>query len=214
MPVSPSALGALAAITICAWPAQGQQAPDALLEARAKGSPAAPITMYEIADFQCPACRTFWRETLPVLEREYIATGRVRLVFINLPLESIHPNALPAHEVAMCAARQGRFWPVHDLLFKHQGSWARAPEPLPILLALADSAGAAQDTLAACIRTGATRGLIQAEALGVQQAGIRSTPSFLVEGALIPGAAPIEAWRPILDSIYAERRRARGNEDE
>ena len=91
-----------------------------LLAARSKGAAHAPVTVYEMADFQCPACRLFAVTVLPTLEREFVQTGKVRWVFINLPLTSIHPNAVAAAGVAMCAAREGRFWPVHDALYERQ----------------------------------------------------------------------------------------------
>ncbi|HXG95800.1 MAG TPA: thioredoxin domain-containing protein, partial [Gemmatimonadales bacterium] len=97
------------------------------LEARTKGRGDAPVTVYEMADFQCPACRMFTVTVLPTIEREFVQTGKVRWVFINLPLTSIHPNAVAAAEVAMCAARQGgsRFWQTHDALYQHQDDWAK-----------------------------------------------------------------------------------------
>src|SRR5438094_9986075 len=94
------------------------------LAARSKGSATAPVTVYEMADFQCPACRMFAVTVLPTLDSEYVRTGKVRWVFINLPLTSIHPNAVAAAQVAVCAARQGRFWPTHDLLYRQQDQCA------------------------------------------------------------------------------------------
>src|SRR5712691_4764375 len=117
-----------------------RQAPDPLA-ARAKGRADAPVTVYEMSDFQCPYCREFALGTMPVLEREYIQAGKVRFVYINLPLTSVHKNAASAAEVALCAARQQRFWAMHDLLFRHQDQWAALPSPRAYLLALGDSAG-------------------------------------------------------------------------
>jgi protein-disulfide isomerase len=178
---------------------------DLMLEARTRGTPGAPLTIYEASDFQCPYCRQFWEVTLPILERDYIQTGKARFVFLNLPLTEIHANAAAAHEFAMCAARQDRFWPVHDLLYRHQAQWSALDDPAPYFLALADSARVARGELAECFARGSVRWLIQAEAQMNWRAGIRSTPSFIVEGALLPGAQPIEIWRPILDSILATK---------
>src|SRR5712691_6735856 len=83
------------------------------LAARTKGRPGAPVTVYEMSDFQCPYCKAFALTTLPLLEREYVTTGKVRFVYINLPLPSLHANATAAAEAATCAARQSRFWPMH-----------------------------------------------------------------------------------------------------
>lgn len=176
---------------------------DELLAARTKGSPDAPITVLEIADFQCPACRLFFTETMPQLQREYVDAGKIRILFVNLPLVQVHRNAAAAHEFAMCAALQGRFWPVHDLLFQQQDAWAPLDDPSPYFFSIANAVGLATDSLEACITSHRVRGLILREAESVVRAGVRSTPSFVIEGGLLPGAVPIEAWRPILDSIYA-----------
>src|SRR5436305_13778596 len=89
------------------------------LAARSKGRPDAPVTVYEMSDFQCPYCRAFALGTMPLLEREYVQAGKVRFVYINLPLSSLHKNAATAAEVALCAARQQPFWPMPDRLFRH-----------------------------------------------------------------------------------------------
>jgi protein-disulfide isomerase len=182
--------------------ASDTSADSALLAARTKGSPHAPITVLEIADFQCPACRVFWRETMPLLQREYVDAGKIRVLFVNLPLVSIHPNAAAAHEFAMCAAAQDRFWPVHDMLFDQQSLWAQLDDPGAYFYSVAAATGLATDSLDACVTTGRMRHLIQREAESVVRAGVQSTPSFVIEGTLLAGAVPIEGWRPILDSIY------------
>jgi protein-disulfide isomerase len=181
---------------------QDSTADAALLAARTKGSPEAPITVLEIADFQCPACRVFWERTMPLLQREYVDAGKVRLLFVNLPLVAIHANAAAAHEFAMCAAAQDRFWPVHDMLFDQQAVWARLDDPSPYFYSVAAATGVAADSLAACVGDGRMRPLIMREAESVVRAGVQSTPSFVIEGGLLAGAVPIEAWRPILDSIH------------
>jgi protein-disulfide isomerase len=187
-------------------PAARETAADsALLAARTKGSPNAPITVLEIADFQCPACRVFWAETMPLLQREYVDPGKIRLLFVNLPLVAIHPNAAAAHEFAMCAAAQGRFWPVHDMLFDQQAVWAQLDDPSPYFYSVAAATDVAVDSLDACVTDGRMRDLIMREAESVVRAGVQSTPSFVVEGGLMAGAVPIEGWRPILDSIYAAK---------
>ncbi|MDH4043248.1 MAG: DsbA family protein [Gemmatimonadota bacterium] len=174
----------------------------ALLAARTKGSPEAPITVLEIVDFQCPACRMFWEETMPILQREYVQTGKVRFVFVNLPLVQIHRNAAAAHEFAMCAAAQDRFWPVHDMLFDQQSVWAQLDDPSAYFFSVATATGLITDSVDACVTDGRMRDLIMREAQGVVQAGVQSTPSFVIERGLMAGAVPIDGWRPILDSIY------------
>lgn len=179
------------------------------LASRAKGRPDAPVTVYEMADFQCPACRSFALETMPILDREYVRTGKVRFVFVHLPLTQIHPNAVAAAEVAMCAARQGKFWEAHDALFLRQPAWAPLSEPGPYLLALADSAGVDRRALVPCLTAKATRPEVEADAHRAARSGARSTPTFYIEGGLLVGAWPVAVYRQLLDSIYRAKTAAR-----
>jgi len=187
-------------------PLVGQTAAPNTLASRTKGSAAAAITVYEMSDFQCPYCRRFSRETFPALEREYIASGKVRWVYVNYPLTSLHSNAVPAAEAALCAGKQNAFWPVHDLLFEHQETWAPLKEPAAFFLSLADSAGISKPALLECVRAPGTRAEIRAEAEGSERSGATSTPTFFIEGGLLAGAHPVEVFRQVLDSIYRVKR--------
>jgi len=182
-------------------------APDPLLASRTKGSSSAPVTVYEMSDFQCPYCRRQALETFPELELRYIATGKARWIFINFPLSQIHPNAAAAAEFAMCAAKDGRFWPIHDLIFKYQSRWAPLKEAGPFLLTLADSVGWSRDSVLPCLEKGEMRAVIAADANGAARSGARSTPTFYIEGGLLEGAAPLSEFVHILDSIYAAKTR-------
>jgi protein-disulfide isomerase len=171
------------------------------LAGRTRGSPRAPVTVYEMSDFQCPFCRRFALETFPALESAYVATGKVRWVFVNFPLTSIHPNALAAAETAVCAAQQDAFWRVHDLLYQYQEVWAPLKEPGAFFLSLADSAKISRPALLACVRAPAAEETIRAEAQGAERSGATSTPSFYIEGGLLAGAHPVGVFRGVLDSI-------------
>jgi protein-disulfide isomerase len=195
----------VAAAVIAVPPALSAQQSEA--DSRSKGKPDAAVTVYEMSDFQCPYCRRFALETFPVLESEYINSGKVRWVFVNFPLTSIHPNAVAAAEVALCAARQGAFWRVHDLLYTHQDTWAPLKEPGPFLATLADSAKISKKMLLTCLASPDTRTAIQSDAEGSERAGASSTPSFYIEGGIMAGAQPIEVFRRVLDSVVATKRR-------
>jgi protein-disulfide isomerase len=188
-------------LTALAAPLAAQQGKDPLAM-RTRGSASAPVTVYEMSDFQCPFCKRHVDQTFPVLEREYIATGKVRWVFINYPLTSIHPNAVPAAELAMCAGRQGKFWEAHHLVFRNQRVWAPLKDPGPFLASLVDSLGLSRPAVLPCLEQGETRKEIQTDAEGSARAGAQSTPSFYIEGGLMVGAQPIEIFRQVLDSIY------------
>jgi protein-disulfide isomerase len=176
------------------------------LAARSMGAANAPVTVYEMADFQCPACRLFTVTVLPTIDREFVQTGKVRWVFINLPLTSIHPNAVAAAEVAMCAARQGHFWRTHDALYQDQDSWATLADPKPALIAIAQRAGADRAKLRACLTDGTARKTVEADAQRALRSGAHATPSFYIEGGLLEGAPSTpDPMRHVLDSIYAVR---------
>ena len=172
------------------------------LAARTKGRTTAPVTVYEMADFQCPACRRFALTTLPLIDRDYIQTGKVRWVFVNFPLTQIHRNALAAAQVAMCAARQNKFWPIHDALYRAQPEWSELERPWPALIALADSVGVGHDALVTCLDTRATVDAIAQDAQGSRRAGANATPSFYIEGGLAEAALPLTEFSRILDSVY------------
>ena len=183
---------------------------DPLLVQRTKGSATAPLTVYEMSDFQCPYCRRQALETLPILEQEFISTGKVRWIFLNFPLSSIHPNANAAAELSLCAAQADHFWPVHDLLFTYQAKWAPLKDQAPFLLSLADSAGIPREDILSCLQNHDMVELAKAEAEGAAKSGVASTPTVYIEGAgLITGAQPVAVYRQILDSLWKERTKVR-----
>ncbi|MEO8140177.1 MAG: thioredoxin domain-containing protein [Gemmatimonadota bacterium] len=187
-------------------PASLRRQLDPLIGQRTKGSPSAPVTVYEMSDFQCPFCRRQAVETFPIIDRDYIATGKVRWIFLQFPLTQIHANAAAAAEFSMCAAALDKFWPIHDLLFTYQEKWAPLKDPGPFLITLADSVGIPRSDMTSCLTNHETRDRVQAEAEGAAKSGVSSTPTVYIEGAgMLRGAAPIATYRSILDSLVKER---------
>jgi protein-disulfide isomerase len=138
-----------------------------------------------------------------------VRTGKVRWVFINFPLTSIHPNAVPAASFAMCAARHEKFWPAHDLLFEHQDTWAPLKNPAPFLLTLVDSLKLPKAPMSSCLQNPETVAQIRSDAEGAAKSGAQSTPTFYIEGGLMVGMKPVELFRVVLDSIYAAKSKAK-----
>ena len=184
------------------------------LAGRVLGSPKATVTVYEMSDFQCPFCRDFAINTFPALYSAYVATGKVRWAFINFPLTSIHPNAAPAAELGLCAAQQNAFWPVHDLLYRHQDVWAPLKEPAAFFVTLADSAKISKPSLLACLQSPGTREAVRADAQGAERSGASSTPTFYIEGGLLVGAQPLPIFRQVLDSILRTKGGRKGGRTE
>lgn len=187
-------------------PASTHAQTTAQIAARTKGLATASVTVYEMSDFQCPFCRRFALETFPALDREYIATGKVRWIFVNLPLTSLHPNAVPAAQFATCAGRQGQFWAAKDLLFRHQDTWAPIRNPAPFLLTLADSLRLPRAQVTRCLDAPDVLEEIRLDAEGAQRAGASSTPTFYIEGLLVRGSQPLELFRHLLDSLVTAKR--------
>lgn len=94
------------------------QEPVSLQGAWLEGARNAPVVVIQYSDFECPYCRQFANGTLLDLRRTYVKRGDVLLAFRHLPLRAIHPLAYPAARAAECAGRQGRFWEMHDWLFR------------------------------------------------------------------------------------------------
>ena len=172
-----------------------------------KGDPNAPLTIVEFSDFQCPFCGRFYEQTLPLIERDYIETGKARLVYRDMPLEQIHPQAPAAHIAAECAGDQGMFWEYHDLLFDRQGEWSRL-QPAALGDALAGYAAelGLDASFGECVRSPeAAREMRHdlEQALGM---GLTGTPTFLIGGnghdfVAISGAQPYSTFSSILDGM-------------
>ncbi|MDQ6828871.1 MAG: DsbA family protein [Gemmatimonadota bacterium] len=162
--------------------------------ARIQGNPSATIWIIEISDFQCPYCKEWHDSTFAKVKTEFIDTGKARFAYINYPLSS-HRNAMPAAEAAMCSAAQGKFWPMHDALFNSQEHWEVLPDPASMIDSIAKSIGVDAQAMRSCVTRHATRPLIQADVERSQDAGVNSTPTFLVNGTPLIGAQPIESFR-------------------
>ncbi|PYO88013.1 MAG: hypothetical protein DMD66_08685 [Gemmatimonadetes bacterium] len=114
----------------------------------------------------------------------------------------------PAADQHPPEARQGRFWPLHDALYRQQDRWAPLAQPRDTLLALAERAGVNRAKLLACLNAGDARNEVALDAQRAGRAGAHATPSFYIEGGLLEGAPYTpEPMRRLLDSIYAVRAR-------
>ena len=90
-----------------------------------RGDENAPINLIEFSDFGCPFCAKFHQSTLPLIEENYIKTGKVKFIYRDFPILNLHPNAGIAAMSAECANDQGMFWQYHDYLFENQNSWQK-----------------------------------------------------------------------------------------
>jgi protein-disulfide isomerase len=159
------------------------------------GDENAPITILEFADFQCPACQSFWGSTKPILDLAYIETGKVRMVFHDYPFNEMHPHAFLAARGARCAAEQDSFWPYHDRLFQEQGTWSMRAEPMNDFLSYAADLGLNEGDFERCIKSDRHAQLVSANRVLGEQLGVSSTPTVLMDAG-DGRSIPIEDWTP------------------
>jgi len=122
-----------------------------LPRATTKGNAGAKVVVIEFSDFQCPFCGSYARDLFPEVEKEYIATGRVRYGYRHFPLDAIHPLAGNGAKAAQCAAEQGKFWLMHDVLFRHQNALAESD-----LMGYAGEMGLDKAQFSACVKAEAS----------------------------------------------------------
>ena len=171
---------------------------------RIQGDTTATIWLVEVSDFQCPFCKMWHDSTYAAIQREFIKPGLVRMAYVNYPLQQ-HANAKPAAEAAMCAAAQGKFWPMHSRIFAAQKRWSDMADPAAVFDSLAAASGVRQTEWRECIASTTMRLLIATDQDYGVKAGVRSTPSFYIGSEALSGAAPIEAFRA---AIARERAKA------
>lgn len=164
----------------------------------------APITVYEFSDFGCPYCAKFALETYPALHREFVATGKVRWAYVPFVMGTF-PNGGEAAKAAECAGEQDRFWVMHDRLFASQREWKGSSSADTLFLQYARELDLDTGRFESCYREnrGGERLALQnyvADALRV-----RATPSFFINGRLVEGALPIDAFREILTMLSQQQ---------
>ncbi|MGQ0814757.1 MAG: DsbA family protein [Gemmatimonadota bacterium] len=190
-------------VLLAAVPAAAQ-APNSVeraAAARAKGAPSATVTVYEIADFQCPFCARFSREVFPRIDSAYVKTGKAKWVFVNFPLPN-HAHAWAAAESAMCAAGvDNKFWPVHDQLFAAQSEWTGATNAAAVFAGYAKTLGVPAAEYDACVADDRMAVLLVRDILNATGAGITGTPAFVVNNEpIFAGLRTFDEWQEILDA--------------
>jgi protein-disulfide isomerase len=169
--------------------------PPRVTVAIAQGTPSrgpqdAPIVLVEYTDYQCPYCNRV-QPTITALMERY--DGQIRHVFKNLPLPN-HSQAQLAGEAALCAQDQGKYWEFHDWLFSNQRTMTRE-----MMVAQAGELGIDGELFDACIEQKTHAGAVSADAREARSFGITGTPGFLINGRVLSGAQPIEAFEVVID---------------
>jgi protein-disulfide isomerase len=157
------------------------------LSDHALGGQHAAVTIVEYGDFECPNCKQAAPAVKLILQH---FSGRVRLAWRHFPLEEVHPHALHAALASEAAAAQGRFWPMHDLLFANQShlelqQLRRYAERLELDMARYDAEMKEEHHLQR----------VREQIEDGKKAGVRSTPTFLVNGAIQDVSFGLQALR-------------------
>ncbi|NIT61525.1 MAG: thioredoxin domain-containing protein, partial [Aliifodinibius sp.] len=174
-----------------------------------RGSPNAPITIIEYSDYLCPFCGRYTSDTAPILLTEYVQTGKVRFIFRDFPLASLHPTAHFGHIAALCVGEQGPglYWKMHDALFALQDEWSRLPDPTDFLSQTAEEVGADIPSYEQCVNSGKKEAAVTKSVEETRNLGFNSTPSFQMvnveKNEVYPliGAQPVDVFSNWLDAL-------------
>ena len=161
------------------------------------GDEDAEVTIIEFSDYQCPFCEKFYSQTLPLLKKDYIDTGKVKLVYRDYPLP-FHQYAEKAAEAANCAGEQGQYFAMHDKIFENQATLSEEN-----LKAWAASLGLDANKFTSCLDSGKMAQEIAKDLADGSAAGVSGTPSFFVNGKLLVGAQPFAAFKTVIDQELA-----------
>jgi len=156
----------------------------------------APITIVEFSDYQCPFCVRWHDQVYEQLMAAY--PGKIRFVYRHLPLTSIHPEAMPAAEAAMCAGEQNAYWQYHERLFANQQALGAT-----LYDQIATDIGLNVDAFNSCLAAHKYQAQIQADmdfAIGL---GVQSTPTFFINGLAMVGAQPLTTFTQLIDKELA-----------
>jgi protein-disulfide isomerase len=148
------------------------------------------VTIVEFTDYQCPYCHRAQGVMDQVLARY---AGKVRLVHLEFPLDG-HPGAVPAARAARCAGEQGKFWEYHRSLMTAPGALDDAD-----LKGRAASLQLSASAFASCLASDRHDDAIQASLAQGEGLGVTGTPAYFVNGRMLSGARPLEAFTEVID---------------
>ena len=185
-----------------------QAAALAALERREEGDPLAvgdvdaPVVMIEWADFQCPFCGSFARDTKPVLTERFVDDGVLRIEWRDFPV--LGEESLSAALAGRAAAEQDAFWELHDEIFAEDRPRDAGELDADAMLAMAEDLGLDVDRFADDMEDPALREAVQQDHAIAQELGVTGTPAFLVNGRSLIGGQPAEVFVELVEDAAAE----------
>ena len=154
-----------------------------------RGNANAPVTLEEFGDFQCGACGSYHPE-MKKIEAEY--GDKLKVIFRELPLVTLHPHALLGAQAAEAAGLQGKFWEMHDKLYENQVTWTEKSDLVPVFVDYAKQIGLNPDQFMKDLNGEQVAGRIFQDGKRAHSFGLKGTPSFFVNGKEATG----DQWKP------------------
>jgi len=152
----------------------------------------APVTIIEFSDYQCPYCRKWYTEVFGRILSTY--ANKVRFVYRDFPLTSLHPEAEPAAIAAHCAGEQGKYWEFHDLIFGGQLGLSATS-----YTQYAGNLNMNIEKFSTCISSEKYKAEVESDLKYASNLGVRSTPTFFINGIAVVGAQPFEVFQQVID---------------
>ena len=193
----------LVALSLVGPAANAQNLPklSILIGERILGDPKAPVTLTEYASLTCTHCATFHQGPLMEIKKDYIDTGKVRLIYKDFPLDQISEAG---SMLARCAAAE-RYFPLIQLLFSSQAKWARASNPSMALAQIGRLAGISQKSFEACMSNRELyKSIIDARTTASKSKSVRSTPTLFLNDRMVLGELTAARLRVMIDNALAK----------
>lgn len=162
-----------------------------------RGEANAPVTFEEFGDFQCPPCAKLAPASRQ-LEEDY--GDKLRVIFRHFPL-AIHPHAQDAALAAEAAGLQGRFWEMHDLLYKEQAGWSKAADARPLFNSYAGMLGLNLDRFKADLDRPEVKERVASDQKRGTELGVSGTPTIFINGRQVPPPVDAAALRTAIDAV-------------
>lgn len=169
---------------------EGAQDPQALV-AQAQGVSVgpenAPVKMLVFSDFQCPYCGSFALQVEPVLKEEFVAPGKLQIVYYDFPLGGSHRFSFLASRAARCAGDQNKFWEYHNLLFARQSDWSfEANPPVKMFTEFGTEVGLERAEFEKCLKSDKYQDVVSANRTLGERLLVNATPTLFVNGRKLP----------------------------
>jgi len=161
------------------------------------GSSSAKVTFIEFADFQCPYCRHFWSDTLPLLKRDYINTGKVRFVYKLYAI--LGQESIDSANAVLCAKEQNKFWEYHDYLYDQQKGENEGDFSIDNLNKFAQALNLQTDQFRECLNKQKYIHQVISDVTEGHNQDISGTPTSIINDIVVNGTQPYEAYKTIID---------------